>query len=239
MALRKVLGNAFVSLPVLQTLIIEIEVVLNDRPLTYVSSDPSDPEPLTPSHLICGRRITSLPHLMLDETVDPTYGAASVTEMAKRQSQLIQHFQSRWKREYLTSLREYHRSSGRGNKEVIKVGDIVIIHDDAPRAGWKLAVVEKLITGSDGMTRAAEIRTARGTTNRPIVRLIPLEVNGRLIPLEVNEQSETRNWTQVICQNDSEGIQADRPTRLATLTARNKIKQWTDEIRAAPEDVMD
>ena len=230
MALRKVLGNAFVSLPVLQTLIIEIEAVLNDRPLTYVSSDPSDPEPLTPSHLICGRRITSLPHLMLDETVDPTYGAASVTEMAKRQSQLIQHFQSRWKREYLTSLREYHRCSGGGNKEVIKVGDIVIIHDDAPRAGWKLAVVEKLITGSDGVTRAAEIRTARGTTNRPIVRLIPLEVN---------EQSETRNWTQVISQNDSEGIQADRPTRLATLTARNKIKQWTDEIRAAPEDVMD
>ena len=101
---------------------------------------------------------------------------------------------------------------------------------DAPRAGWKLAVVEKLITGSDGVTRAAEIRTARGTTNRPIVRLIPLEVN---------EQSETWNWTQVISQNDSEGIQADRPTRLATLTARNKIKQWTDEIRAAPEDVMD
>ena len=162
---------------------------------------------------------------MLDETVDPTYGAASVTEMAKRQSQLIQHFQSRWKREYLTSLREYHRCS-----EVIKVGDIVIIHDDAPRAGWKLAVVEKLITGSDGVTRAGEIRTARGTTNRPIVRLIPLEVN---------EQSETRNWTQVISQNDSEGIQVDRPTRLATLTARNKIKQWTDEIRAAPEDVMD
>ena len=105
----------------------------------------------------------------------------------------------------------------------------MIIHDDAPGAGWKLAVVEKLITGSDGVTRAAEIHTARGTTNRPIVRLIPLEVN---------EQSETRNWTQVISQNDSEGIQADRPTRLATLTARNKIKQWTDEISAAPEDVM-
>ena len=185
MALRKVLGNAFVSLPVLQTLIIEIEAVLNDRPLTYVSSDPSDPESLTPSHLICGRCITSLPHLMLDETVDPTYGAASVTEMAKRQSQ---HFQSRWKREYLISLREYHRCSRGDNKEVIKVGDIVIIHDDAPRAGWKLVAVEKLITGSDGATRAAKIRTTRGTTNRPIVWLIPLELN----------KSETRNWTQVI-----------------------------------------
>ena len=92
----------------LRTLIVEIEACFNDRLLMYVSSDLSDDEPLTPSHLVCGRRITSLPHSMLDETVDPTYGVASVTEMAKRQSQLIQHFQSRWRREYLTSLREYH-----------------------------------------------------------------------------------------------------------------------------------
>ena len=76
----------------LQTLIVEIEAVFNDRPLMYASSDLSDDEPLTPSHLICGRRNTSLPHSMLDETFDPTYGAASVTEMTKRQSQLIQHF---------------------------------------------------------------------------------------------------------------------------------------------------
>ena len=85
---------------------------------------------------------------------------------------------------YLTLLREYHCCSGGNNKEVIKVGDIVIIHEDTPRVGWKLAVVEKLITGSDGMTRAAEIRTAGGRTNRPIVRLIPLEVN---------EQSKTQD----------------------------------------------
>ena len=55
----------------LQTLIVEIEACLNDRPLTYMLSDLSDDEPLTPSHLVCGRRITSLPHSMLDETVVP------------------------------------------------------------------------------------------------------------------------------------------------------------------------
>ena len=84
MALKKVLGKAFVSLPMLQTLIVEIEAYLNDRPLTYVSSDLSDDEPLTPSYLVCGRRFTSLIHSMFDETVDPTYGATSVAKMAKR-----------------------------------------------------------------------------------------------------------------------------------------------------------
>ena len=107
-ALKKVLGKALVTLPVLQTLIVEIEAVLNDRPLTYVSADLDDAEPLSPSHLICGQCITSLPRQTVEETVDPMYGVPQVKEFAKRQSQLLQHFQSRWKKEYLTSLHEYH-----------------------------------------------------------------------------------------------------------------------------------
>ena len=41
----------------LQTIIVEVEAMLNDHPLTYISSDISDPEPLTPAHLLYGRRI--------------------------------------------------------------------------------------------------------------------------------------------------------------------------------------
>ena len=48
--IKKVLGRARISLFALQTLVTEIEAVLNDRPLTYVSSDVNDPEPLTPAH---------------------------------------------------------------------------------------------------------------------------------------------------------------------------------------------
>jgi transposase InsO family protein len=54
--IKKVLGRARISL------IIEIEAVLNDRPLTYVSSDVNDPEPLTPANLLYGRRMPLLPY---------------------------------------------------------------------------------------------------------------------------------------------------------------------------------
>jgi len=40
--LKKVLGRASVDLTTLQTIIVEIEAILNDRPLTYVSSDVID-----------------------------------------------------------------------------------------------------------------------------------------------------------------------------------------------------
>ena len=46
MTLKKVLGRTFISLTGLQTVVTEIEAVLNDWPITYVSSDML----VTPSH---------------------------------------------------------------------------------------------------------------------------------------------------------------------------------------------
>ena len=59
-AIKKKLGRAHVTLASLQTIIVEIEAHLNNRALTYVSSDL---EPMTPSHLFYGRVIDTLPHL--------------------------------------------------------------------------------------------------------------------------------------------------------------------------------
>ena len=57
----------------------EIEAILNDRPLAYVSSELMDPDPLIPSHLLHGRRITCLPHqsVEINELTDPTFRDAS------------------------------------------------------------------------------------------------------------------------------------------------------------------
>ena len=68
------LGRSRVSLPVLQTMIVEVEAVLNNRPLIYTSSDVDDPQPLTPAHLLNGRMITRLPHeCQADDLNDPDY----------------------------------------------------------------------------------------------------------------------------------------------------------------------
>ena len=50
-AIKKVLGRCHISLMVLETIIVEIEAVLNDCPLTFVSSELGDVEPMTPAHL--------------------------------------------------------------------------------------------------------------------------------------------------------------------------------------------
>jgi len=57
LTLKKVLGRAFTTLNSLQTIIVEIEAILNERTLTYAPTDANDPDPITPAHLLYGRKI--------------------------------------------------------------------------------------------------------------------------------------------------------------------------------------
>ena len=59
-SLKKTLGTTRLSYEELLTVLIDIESVLNSRPLTYLSTEDLK-EPLTPSHLLHGRRVRTCP----------------------------------------------------------------------------------------------------------------------------------------------------------------------------------
>ena len=52
--------KARLSFDKLLTAVTEVEAIVNSGPLSYVTSDDVE-EPLTPSHLLIGRRVLSLP----------------------------------------------------------------------------------------------------------------------------------------------------------------------------------
>ena len=175
MSIKEYLRRALISLSELQTLIKEVQAVVNDRPITFVYHEVNDPEPLTPSKLMYGFDVTALPHPVVDpgELEDEDFNEHDQLNKAlKRRSLLFQHFLKRWKSEYLASLRERHvyQSKKRGSQEeIIKVGDVVLMHaENVPRSSWKLAIVKKVLRGSDGLVRAAEIKTNSEVTNRSI-----------------------------------------------------------------------
>ena len=93
-ALKKTLGRTFVTLPVLEAIVVEIEASLNDHPLTYISAEVDDIEPLTPAHLVYGRRITSLPHPHNDDPDDPDYNvsASTMRKQLTNHTRLLQSF---------------------------------------------------------------------------------------------------------------------------------------------------
>ena len=61
--------------------------------------------------------------------------------------------------------------------QAIKIGDVVLIYDDSPRASWKMAVIENLIKRNDRYVQVAEVRTSSVETNQPIYKLYPLEIS--------------------------------------------------------------
>ena len=104
---------------------------------------------------------------------DLTFGGDSqIKKKAKLLALSLQHFRHRWKHEYLTALREFHKVSG-NNSQTINVGETVLIHDDVLRINRRLAMIEEVLTGKDGLVQATKLRTASGRTNRPITRLYP------------------------------------------------------------------
>ena len=247
--IKKALGRRHVLLRTLETIVIEIEAVVNDHPLTFVSSEANDLEPLTPSHLLHGRRITCLPYQMMetDEVLDPNYGGASqICRQAKVQAAILHDFQRRWCHEYLTSLREFHRTSGK-NQQTVQKGDVVIAHDDVPRVTWRLAVIEDLIVGGDGLVRAATIRTANRTTTRPITKLYPLELNeGRTLDVRTRQDendTETEGHTNATLPPvNSTTTTTTRPSRVqraAAMRATNLMKEWASVLSEPPEDVAE
>ena len=62
----------------LLTLVTEMKGVLNSRPLTYVYSDDVT-EPLTPSHLLVGYRILTLPDDTVSQDVDDEHTPGNLT----------------------------------------------------------------------------------------------------------------------------------------------------------------
>ena len=180
-----------------------------------------------PAHLLYGRRITSLPHPLVesDELSDPTYETnTDFPREAKHVTLLIQHFWQCWHHEYLTSLK-FHKSSGI-NTESVKVGDVVLIHDDNPRVNLKLALVTCINRGHDGLVCSANLRTTNGTTNCLITRLHRLEVQAKEVQCHTDDETTTVETPTPV----------RRPQRDAARQAIKRTADWAKDICMPPED---
>ena len=229
------IGQAKFSHDEMHTAIVEIEVIINSRPLTFLNADDTE-EPLTPSHLLVGRRLLSLPdnltYLALeDENFEVT--GESLQRRAKHLNSVLNHFWRRWSKEYLLELRDAHRQrSVVGTPNPVKKGDIVLVHDqDRPRGFWKIAQVEKLITGKDGLVRGATLRlpTKDGqqtTLQRPLQLIYPLEIE--VNPVNKSDAALPGNNPS---EDPVELVEPHaRPQRVSASRAQDRFKEWSREL---------
>lgn len=164
---KKVSGSFIYTFEEFCTLLAKIEACLNSRPISTISEDPTDLNPLTPGHFLTGGPILTPP--------EPTYDShpESVVNRWQRVKVLQQHFCQRWKMEYLKEL--HKRNKWKYPEKNIEVNSIVVIKEEnIPPNEWRLGRVLKLHPGKDNRVRVAEIFTQKGVITRPIVKLVML-----------------------------------------------------------------
>ncbi|XP_059054459.1 uncharacterized protein LOC131848559 [Achroia grisella] len=131
--LKRIAGNTSLTYEEMSTLLAQIEAILNSRPLSPLSSDPSDLAPLTPGHFLIGRPLTSLP--------TPEKTDTKIRTRYQLVEQLKSHFWDRWRKEYLTELQQ--RTKWRSSKPNLHQGDLVVLKDlNLPPLRWKLGRVQ-------------------------------------------------------------------------------------------------
>ncbi|KMQ91270.1 hypothetical protein RF55_8889 [Lasius niger] len=174
--IQRVVGNAGLTLEEMQTVLCEIEAILNSRPLTPLSTDPNDLSCITPGHFLIGTALNRFP------VPDLTEEKENRLLRWQRVEQMRQHFWKRWNSEYLHTLIE--RQKWRINKgEQLKVGRLVLIQQSGlGPLQWLLGRVLQVHLGVDGIARTATLRTSKGCLTRPLTRLA-------ILPLETDESS--------------------------------------------------
>lgn len=165
--LKKLISNANLTYEELTTVVIQIEAVLNSRPICPMTNDPSDLDVLTPGHFLIGRPLISLP--------EPSYLDRNEHRLNRWQriQHMVQTFWNRWQTEYLHQLQQ--RNKWTTCAPNLAVESLVLIKDDRmPPSKWSLGRVLKVKTGKDGLVRVATVKTQTGEVDRPITKLCML-----------------------------------------------------------------
>lgn len=180
--LDEVLTVRYPTEEMLKSLFVEVERIVNSRPLTYVSLESPDDEVLTPNHFLFGSSNGSKPP-----------GEFTDTDLLRNNWRTIQAMTDKfWQKfvdEYLPTLTR--RTKWFRKVEPLKVGDVVILVDaNFQRNTWPKGIVVETFMDKTGQVRSARVRTATGTIyHRPVSHLAVLDVKA---PGQVNLDSSNQ-----------------------------------------------
>ena len=104
----------------LEELLLDIEIILNNRPLTYIE-EVIDYSILTPNSLILGRDVN------FPDAARPKSESETMKKHHKYIKRCKEALWKRWKHEYLVALREKHNLIHKDKTFKINVGDVVMI----------------------------------------------------------------------------------------------------------------
>ena len=154
------------------TVVVEVEGILNRRPLTYQSTDVRDPDVLTPSDFLYPGVVSHSSVRLLPPL--PTGDGEVLRYSWRRARRLIDEFWKRWSREYVALLQS--RAKWRRTVPDLRVGQVVLLVDESlVRDQWSLGVIDS-VGGGGSHVRTAVVRLPDGRKfSRHCTKVVGLE----------------------------------------------------------------
>ncbi|CAG9113268.1 unnamed protein product [Plutella xylostella] len=136
----------------LSTLLVEVEALVNSRPITHVSTDPNYPEALTPNHFLIGTSSNG-----------PAFGKYDDGDLCLRKQ---------WRIAQRLADMFWSRQKWQTDERALRVGDYVVLVDTkVDRGCWHHGVVSAAHAGADGRVRVVDVRTRAAVLRRPATRV--------------------------------------------------------------------
>lgn len=168
--MTKILADKKLRFEEFYTVLIQIEACLNSRPLCVLRDDDDEPEMLTPSHLLHGFALKSVPE------PDITCDGIGLLDRYHEKQKLYQQFWKIWSNDYLNEMQK--RTKWQQAKANFIPGHLVIVmEDNVPPSRWLLGRVVSVSPGADGLVRTAIIKIGKSLFSRPIHKLCLLPSN--------------------------------------------------------------
>lgn len=170
--LKRVLQSQLLTYEQISTVLIEIECVLNSRPLIPLSSsDVNDYSYLTPGHFLIGNALTMYPEYNVQDV------PSNRLKYWQLCTQIKQSFWKLWYKNYLNTLQ--NRPKWLNVSPNVKIGTLVILKEDnIPIMDWPMARIVNVFPGHDGHVRAVEVKTSNGKRHkRSILKICVLPID--------------------------------------------------------------
>ena len=168
--LKRAIGDLRLNYEEFESVVIQVEGILNSRPLTPMSNDFDDFEVLTPGHFLIGRPILAIP--------EPSLIDINTNRLSRwqRVSKITQIVWEKWRMDYLHTLQQ--RSKWLIEKDSLTEGLMVVVREDfLPTCKWVLGRIIQTHRGSDGRVRVVKVKTKSGVITRAIskIAVLPIE----------------------------------------------------------------
>lgn len=170
---KRTIGDRVLQYDEMITVLPQIEAILNSRPLTPMSNDPSDFEALTPGHFLVQRPLAAIPEPSLENI------QKSRLSMWQQAQDYVQQIWSKWSTQYLSDL--HNRTKWTRKRDNISLGTLVLLKEDKlPPLKWKLGRVIDIHPGSDGNIRVVTVKSQDGQYQRAISKICVLPIRDNL-----------------------------------------------------------